>query len=393
MRTFSVRAVAATASAAIALTLTACTGADTPSEIHDTVRIGWQLPMSGPLESVGADMREAFTLYLKEHNGQLGNRTVELTVTDEGTSGKKAKESIARLIDKDVVAVAGVVSAAAFDTVAPALQEVGLPLIGTGERPHVGPGVPTGLWQVSWGSDEPGRAIAPYLASETGGSTFVIASNDLSGKAQADSFLTEFAEADGSLANSSGDAAYVGSNDLGQQLANAAASGASAVYAAFSAERAVDFVAQYMQSPAADIPLYGGFLTEEPLLDEQGTKARGLFSVSNYYSTIDNEANRDFVAAWARHYRGQPNAYALAAWDATLVLDRAIAQIPLDVEVTPELLNDAISRVGEVDSPRGPWRFSETSHSPVQRWYLRQVTKDGPALVNTVIADLATLGG
>jgi branched-chain amino acid transport system substrate-binding protein len=72
-------------------------------------------------------------------------------------------------------------------------------------------------------------------------------------------------------------------------------------------------------------------------------------------------------------------------------LDRAIAVA--GPNPGPADINAAIAQLGQIDSPRGPWRFAQETHAPIQKWYLRQVRRDGRALSNVVIAELATLGG
>jgi branched-chain amino acid transport system substrate-binding protein len=81
----------------------------------------------------------------------------------------------------------------------------------------------------------------------------------------------------------------------------------------------------------------------------------------------------------------------MASYDAAAVLDRAIATAGPDP--SPEDINSAIAELGQIDSPRGPWRFAEDTHAPIQKWYLRQVRRDGRALANVVVSELATLGG
>jgi branched-chain amino acid transport system substrate-binding protein len=56
-------------------------------------------------------------------------------------------------------------------------------------------------------------------------------------------------------------------------------------------------------------------------------------------------------------------------------------------------INADIGRLGQIDSPRGAWRFATETHAPIQKWYLRQVRRDVRALSNVVIVELATLGG
>jgi branched-chain amino acid transport system substrate-binding protein len=113
--------------------------------------------------------------------------------------------------------------------------------------------------------------------------------------------------------------------------------------------------------------------------------------VLNYSPDLDNAENRAFVAAWRADHDRPPTTYAMASYDAAAVLDKAIAAA--GANPTAEEINAALGSLGRIDSPRGPWQFSKKTHSPVQKWYLRQVRPDGRALSNTVVGDLATVGG
>ena len=79
----------------------------------------------------------------------------------------------------------------------------------------------------------------------------------------------------------------------------------------------------------------------------------------------------------------------MAAYDAAAVLDKALAQ--LDGTVTSQALNAAIGKVGQIESPRGTWQFN-VGRTPLQKWYLRQVTQDGSTLTNSLVSELVTLG-
>src|SRR6266545_2947903 len=142
-------------------------------------------------------------------------------------------------------------------------------------------------------------------------------------------------------------------------------SGAKAVYCFYAGKSAIDFVRQYKQSDIADLPLYAaGFLTEGSVLQAEGPAATGIWTVLNYAPTLDNPTNRAFVSAWAADigadgkpkHDGPPTTYAMASWDAAALLDRAIADA--GPNPTPKTINDAIGRVGRIDSPRDSWQFS-----------------------------------
>ncbi len=79
----------------------------------------------------------------------------------------------------------------------------------------------------------------------------------------------------------------------------------------------------------------------------------------------------------------------MASYDAALVLDKAIRLA--GANPSPQQVNLALGKVGQVDSPRGTWQFNQT-RTPQQKWYLRRVQTDGRLLSNIVINELATLG-
>ena len=68
--------------------------------------------------------------------------------------------------------------------------------------------------------------------------------------------------------------------------------------------------------------------------------------------------------------------------DAGAVLDKALTK-----GTSGDQIISGLKGVGTVDSPRGPWVFSD-KHGPVQTYYLRTVTPKGAALVNTVDREL-----
>ena len=97
-------------------------------------------------------------------------------------------------------------------------------------------------------------------------------------------------------------------------------------------------------------------------------------------------------AAWNATYPGRtPTSIVMASYDAAAVLDRAITAA--GINPTPAEINTAIAGLGQLTSPRGPWQFAKSTHAPIQKWYLRQVRRDGRALANVVVSELTTLGG
>ncbi len=386
--------IVAAAAAPLLLLAVGCGAQAGVDEEPDRVTIGFIASLSGIYQTVGEDMRDGFELYLELNDGMLGGHQVDLVIADEGDGPATALPAAERLIAQEqAVALAGVVGGGSYAAIAPLATEYEVPLVGANGRPHLEPDEVEWLWHTSFISDEPGEAIAPYVREQVGGPVYAIGPDYQGGHDELRGFVDTFTALGGELANLDGQTRWTpfpDTTDFIPYFAEIAATDAQAVYTFYAGRAAVDFVTQYAQSEISDLPLYGAFLTEGAVLDAQGEAAEGVWNVLNYSPDLDNPANRAFVAEWTARHDRVPTTFAMASYDAAMVLDRALAAI--DGEVTPRAVNEAIGALGRIDSPRGPWQFSQTTHAPIQRWYLRVVDHDGGELTNVLVQDLATIG-
>lgn len=384
----------AAAGFAVALLAAGCAGDGGGDGGSDTVKIGFIASLSGIYQTVGEDMRDGFQLYLDLNEGELGGRTAEVVWADEGDGPETALPAAERLVRQEqVAALAGIVGGGSYAAVASLATDQRVPLVGANGRPTLEADQVAWLWHTSFISDEPGQAIAPYVNANVDGPVYAIGPDYQGGHDELRGFTDAFAALGGELANPDGQTRWTpfpDTADFVPYFSEIADSGAEAVYTFYAGRAAIDFVTQYAQSEISHLPLYSAFLTEGAILQAQGDAAEGIWNVLNYSPDLDNAANRAFVAEWSDRYERTPTTFAMAAYDAAAVLDRAIAAI--DGEVTREAVNTAIGGLGQIDSPRGPWQFSELTHAPIQRWYLRVVARDGSELTNVLVEDLATVG-
>jgi branched-chain amino acid transport system substrate-binding protein len=385
--------VAATATTTVMLLSVAGCGSSGGSAATDHVRIGFEAALTGTYQSVGVDMRDGFQLYLDTHGHKLGGRSVDLQVADEGDGAPTAVPAATRLIKQEhVVALAGIVGAGSVGGIMPLITSSKVPLILANGRPDLKD--TSWVWGTSYLSREPGAAIAPYVAQHAGGPVWAIGPDYQGGYDELGGFTAEFTKAGGTLANPDRKVRWTPfpqTTNFLPYFSEIARSDAKAVYAFYAGKAAVDFVTQYAQSDCKNLPLYGAFMTEGSVLTAEGQAAKDILNVLNYSPDLDNTANRSFVAAWqAAHPDRAPTTFVMSAYDAAAVLDRAISSI--SGTVTSAGINQAISKLGQIDSPRGPWQFDTVTHSPIQKWYLRKVTNDGTQLANVVVQDLTTLG-
>jgi branched-chain amino acid transport system substrate-binding protein len=277
--------------------------------------------------------------------------------------------------------------------VEPLATQAKVPLIGVAARPDLKD--ISYVWNVSFMSTDPGTAIAPYILQHVRGPVYAIGADYPGAWEQMRGFTDLFTSSGGTLANPNGRTVYTpfpGTTDFRPYLNKIKASGAKAVYCFYEGKEAIDFVKQYAQSDARDIPLYAaGFLTEGEALKAEGPAAAGIVSVLDYSPDVDSAANRGFVAAWSASHDGrQPTVFSMTGYDAAAVLDEAIAKA--GPNPTGEAVNAAIGSLGRIDSPRWAWQMAGSTHAPVQKWYLRRVELDGTTLANVKIEELATIG-
>ena len=360
--------------------------------------VGLLLDVSGADGSAGADARDGFQLYVRQHDGRLGGRPAQLTVADEGPTPAASATTMQGMLAHGVQAVVGPIDYAGYESVAPLADAAHVPLVGVVARPDLTD--ISYVWNVAFLSTEPGAAIAPFIYNHVKSPVFAIGGNYPGDWEQVRGFTDVYTALGGKLANPGGQATFtpaVGftpaneTTDFTPYLEAIKSSGAKAVYCAFTGDEAVRFVQQYARSAVKSVPLYAvGLVTDGPLLKQEGAAATNIMSVLDYSPDVDTAANRTFVSAWAAGHDGQePSVYALTGYDAAALLDQAVAQAGPHADAAA--INAAIGALGRIDSPRGAWQLASTTHAPIQKWYLRRVQVDGTALANVEIEELATL--
>ncbi|HEU0102391.1 MAG TPA: ABC transporter substrate-binding protein [Mycobacteriales bacterium] len=380
----------ALAGLAALLALTACgggsLGSDEPagSAAADSspVDIGLLVPTSGVYAPLGEDMANGFRLYLTQKAGKLGGRTVNLQTVDEGESPDTGVPGAQRLIQQEVDAVVGIVNSATALGVRDAFEEAQVPLIvaNAGADAITGERRSDYVWRTSFSNGGVASALGPH-AAETCTSAFLMASDYAAGKEAVAGFERSFTGAGGKVAGKVL-SPFGTTTNYQPFLAQATSSGADCVYSFFAGAEAVAFTRQYRELGLKPTLLASGFQTEGGVLTAAGQAAVGIETSLHYSDQLDNPRNREFVTAYRAAYNEPPTVYAVQAYDAAQVLDKALAGAADGPAVVKGL-----QQVGTVDSPRGSFTFDE-GHGPKQAYYLRTVEQKDGALVNAVRSEL-----
>jgi branched-chain amino acid transport system substrate-binding protein len=382
---------------AAAPVLSACTGEGADSSNNEPVnetggapiKLGMVVPQTGTYKPYGDEMANGFQLYLKLNGNKLGGRQVTLVTAEEGETAESGRAAAEKLIKQErVVAITGVVNPATMLAIKDLVESSQVPLVGSNASPVNIGGVY--IWRTSFIPTEPSEALGRWVADHAEGTVAVVAADYGGDRDEVKGFLDAFSNAGGKLAGAPR-FTPASSRDFGAVLQAVKQSGASAMFCFYAGALAVEFVKQYKTAAFPNnFKVYApGPLTEGLALKQQGEAARGIFTSMNYSPDLDNPANRRFIADYQKAYSVIPSTYAVASYDAAMVIDKAVGESSGDL--TPQALNAALGRLGQIDSPRGAWQFT-ANRAPLQKWYLRQVRNDGLVLSNVLTAELTTLG-
>lgn len=391
LRTKSTKAVLAVLAVFGMVTAAACGGSSlgggsSDDAIEGEVKIGLLVPQSGVYKPLGDDMKNAFELYLDQNDGKLGGHDVDLRIADEGETPETGRSAATKLLEQDdVLAVSGVVNSAVMNSVKDMFESNEVPLVGSNASPTTLTDVDY-IWRTSYVNDEPGKALGEWVANNIDGPVYLIAADYQAGEDEIEGFKETFEPAGGEIAGEIY-TPFPDTTNFQPYLSKIRKADAAAAFTFYAGGAAVDFVKQYDKFGLADdVPLYGaGFLTEGGVLDAQAQAAEGVFTSMNYSASLENELNTEFVEAYEKAHGNPPTTYAVASYDAAHVLDKAIEDA--GDGLTSQTLKEAIDSIGDIESPRGTWKFNGNG-TPIQTWYLREV-QDGE---NVAIDELGTVG-
>jgi branched-chain amino acid transport system substrate-binding protein len=345
-----------------------------------TLKLGLQIPLNGPYQTIGTTMKQAVQLYLREHGNKLGGRTVQLDVQDEGATAAAGQSGMRRLISDGVQAVTGVVNPTTTQAVAPVAKQAGLPVVSltNTEVPD------TTWWTVSYGLAGEYASYAQYLAKHYR-TMYGISGDTTPGHLVLGGMVKAY-EAFGGRFLGTAYSPY-GTTDFQPYLSKAKASGAQAVFAWYAGAEAISFVKQWGQfGLGSSAQLYGISLTQEPLLAAEGDAAKQVRVQNTYAPSLDVPGNAEFVKAYNTAYRVNPDEFGEWQWSAMVVLDDALSSIKGDA--SPAAIARAVAALSWIDSPRGRWRFG-WQNLPDQHYYITQPAQNAQGVLeNKVIYDL-----
>ncbi len=350
------------------------------------MRLGFLSVRTGPLAAGGKQMEEGINLFLKERDGMLGGRKVELVVVDTGGNPSQARTKTQELVEKNKVDVI-IGPLATFEALAidDYLKQVQVPLI-----------TPTSAAQKDLAQQkqsdyvihavgtaaQPTHVLADYAARKLGLKRVVTVADDFTyGHEGVGGFQAVFEADGGRVLQKLWPPLNVG--DYGSYLGQIDPS-ADAVYAGFAGSNGLKFLKQASDFGMKKTVLGNPTCVDEGILRVMGNEALGVYSASWYSAELDTPENKRFVAAVMKEYQVVPGFYTAGTYVAGMQLEAALTLVEGRFEDKPAFVR-ALHEARLDRSPMGPIRIDEYG-KPVLNIYVRKVERREGRLVNSIVA-------
>src|SRR6202453_4384769 len=338
---------------------------------EDNLKIGLITTLSGPPAVLGQQMRNGFSLALKQLGGKVGGRDVEVIVADDEGKPDVAVTKGKSLSDRDKVDfVVGPIFSNILGAIMKPVTEANVILISpnAGTSSFAGKDCNPNFFVTSYQNDQVHEVLGQYAQDSGIKKVMIIVPNYQAGKDAAAGFKHKFS---GEIL----DEIYVplGQLDYSAELSRIASASPDAIFAFLPGGMGVNFVKQYRQAGLADkIAFLSAFTVDESTLPAQQDAALGMYSGANWAPNLDNPQNKAFVDAYLKEYNAVPATYAFQAYDTALLIDSAVRAVKGNL-TDKDALRAALQKA-DFQSLRGDFKFN-TNHYPIQTFYLAKVAK------------------
>jgi branched-chain amino acid transport system substrate-binding protein len=338
---------------------------------EDNLKVGIIATLSGPPAVLGQQLRNGFTLAVKDLGGKLGGREAEIVVADDELKPDVAVTKVKSLIDRDKVDfVVGPIFSNILGAIAKPVTEANVILISpnAGTSSFAGKDCNPNLFVTSYQNDQVHEVLGQYAQDSGFKKVIIIVPNYQAGKDAAAGFKHKFT---GEIL----DEMYVplGQLDYSAELSRMAAASPDAIFAFIPGGMGVNFVKQFRQSGLADkITFLSAFTVDESTLPAQQDAALGMLAGSDWAPNLDNPLNKAFVEEYVKEYNAIPATYAFQAYDAALLIDGAVRAVKGNL-ADKDALRAALKQA-DFKSLRGAFKFNN-NHYPIQDFYLTKVAK------------------
>jgi branched-chain amino acid transport system substrate-binding protein len=348
------------------------------------IRVGFLTIRSGALAAGGRQMEEGLALFLKQRNGTLAGRKIELFTADTAGQPAMTRTKAQELVERnDVQVIIGPLAAFEALAIDGYIRQAQIPVI----SPSAAAEDLTQRKQNPWfvravgTSAQPSHALGEYAAKELKYKRVAIVADDFAfGHELSAGFQRTFEESGGQIVQKLWSPLNVA--DYGSYIAQIKKD-VDAVFAGFAGANGLRFLKQYAEY-GLKIPVLGAMTTvDEGILKNMGDDALGVVSAGWYAATSAAPGNAEFVKAVNAEYHVDPGYYTVGAYVAGLFLEQALNAVGGKIEDKKAFMA-ALRKVHLAQGPLGEVKLDEYGN-PVMNVYIRKVERVDGRLRNVVL--------
>jgi branched-chain amino acid transport system substrate-binding protein len=364
------------------------------ADAQETIKIGVILAYSGQFADPTAQIDNGIKLYLKQHDGKLGGKTVELIRKDVGGINPPVAKRLAQeLVTRDRVDIL-----TGFSLTPNALA--GADISVEAKKFMVVMNAPTAIVstrspymvRVSFTVPQLNQTLGTWAGRQGLKNAYTMVTDYAPGIDSEAAFQKGFKEAGGNIVGSVRMAvqnpdfsAYVQrAKDLDPEGIFIMIPGGaqSAAFGKALAERGID--------PQKTRIMGQLEITDERALASIGDAAVGIVTAGHYDCNHRSPLNEAFVKAYKAEFDRDPDFFSVGGYDGMQIIDLALQKSGGKTDA--DSLVDA-ARGASWDSPRGHISIDPQTRDVVQTVYIRRVEKVDGRLVNVEIAKIADVKG
>ncbi|RQH03986.1 ABC transporter substrate-binding protein [Bradyrhizobium sp. RP6] len=343
----------------------------TPALAQEKIKLGVIVTLSGPAAALGQQVRDGFTLAVKDLGNKMGGRDVDVVVVDDELKPDAAVTKVKGLLEREKVDfVVGPIFSNILQAIHRPITESKTFLI----SPNAGPSTFAGkdcnpfFYVTSYQNDQVHEILGKVAQDRGYKRMYLMVPNYQAGKDSVAGFKLDYK---GEIVEES----YMPLNtlDFQPELSKISSQKPDALFTFMPGGLGVNLVKQYRQAGLADtIPVLSAFTVDESTLPAQQDAAVGMFGGANWAPNLDNPQNKKFVAAYEAAYNIVPGTYAFQAYDAAMLIDSAVKAVKGDLS-NKDAVRAALKKA-DFTSLRGAFKFN-TNGYPIQDFYLTKVAK------------------
>jgi branched-chain amino acid transport system substrate-binding protein len=323
----------------------------------DSVKLGYQLPLTGNTAQYGQGFKEAAEIALTKFNASGALPVPVEIVYEDSRSDAKEGVTIARKFvdDDDIVGVLGDFTSTVSMAAAQVYKKAGMvQLSQSASHPDF---AKISKWQFRniTTQNQEGAVNAEWMMSKGLKKVAVIAEQTDWGQSAIKGFVEPFQAAGGEIVYT--EFFNRGLADFRSIITKLASNELDAIYTGFFYEDGAQFLKQVKQL-GIEVPVYTTSAAyNDTLIDLAGDATEGMFLTATFLPTREDANVQEFVGEWMKDHDSAPGQFPAQAYDAVnIMLEAVVRAYP---ELTRDSLRDAVAATTDFPGVTGNTSFDE----------------------------------